>query len=258
MSFNKIRNTTDWKALFNEANIARPIYYTLSGSHLYGFNSPDSDIDIRGCHCEELSETIGLHTPKTERSMTKGDLDIVSFDLKKELGLMLSNNSNVMENILAEPIYKKPQYDYLRELAQKSISAIIAKPFWGMAEHNLHLYIRTFNPAYREKSVKKSLYVLRAYMAGIYVLERGRIESNLKKLNKMRRFRIPIVDELIEAKIKGTEHMTTSTHQLTDEVISRLQKDFKYAEANTVLPQRPDEKIYQEANKFLLDMRTSI
>ena len=32
------------------ASEARPLFVTVSGAHLYGFSSPDSDIDLRGCH----------------------------------------------------------------------------------------------------------------------------------------------------------------------------------------------------------------
>ena len=27
-----------------------PLFVTVSGAHLYGFPSPDSDLDLRGCH----------------------------------------------------------------------------------------------------------------------------------------------------------------------------------------------------------------
>ena len=28
----------------------KPLFVTVSGAHIYGFNSPDSDVDLRGCH----------------------------------------------------------------------------------------------------------------------------------------------------------------------------------------------------------------
>ena len=31
-----------------------PLFVTVSGAHLYGFPSPDSDIDLRGCHLMPL------------------------------------------------------------------------------------------------------------------------------------------------------------------------------------------------------------
>ena len=36
------------------------IFATISGAHLYGFPSPDSDIDLRGCHLLPLRAVVGL------------------------------------------------------------------------------------------------------------------------------------------------------------------------------------------------------
>ena len=36
------------------------IFATVSGAHLYGFPSPDSDHDLRGCHILLMREVVGL------------------------------------------------------------------------------------------------------------------------------------------------------------------------------------------------------
>ena len=36
------------------------IFATISGAHLYGFPSPDSDYDLRGCHVLPAREVVGL------------------------------------------------------------------------------------------------------------------------------------------------------------------------------------------------------
>ena len=41
-----------------------PLFVTVSGAHLYGFPSPDSDIDLRGCHLLPLREIVGLNSPQ--------------------------------------------------------------------------------------------------------------------------------------------------------------------------------------------------
>ena len=81
------------------------IFYTLSGAHLYGFPSSDSDFDIRGCHIQDKREICGLNVPKDVIERMTGDIDFVSFDIKKELGLILQNNSNVLEHVFAPPWY---------------------------------------------------------------------------------------------------------------------------------------------------------
>ena len=36
------------------------VFATISGAHLYGFPSPDSDYDLRGIHLLPLEEVVGL------------------------------------------------------------------------------------------------------------------------------------------------------------------------------------------------------
>ena len=36
------------------------LFATISGAHLYGFPSPDSDFDLRGVHLLPLAEVVGL------------------------------------------------------------------------------------------------------------------------------------------------------------------------------------------------------
>ncbi len=36
------------------------LFATISGAHLYGFPSPDSDYDLRGVHLLPLEEVVGL------------------------------------------------------------------------------------------------------------------------------------------------------------------------------------------------------
>jgi len=69
------------------------LFATISGAHLYGFPSPDSDYDLRGVHLLSLEEIVGLTTgPETiEKSgLVDGiELDLVTHDAKKSSGLLL-------------------------------------------------------------------------------------------------------------------------------------------------------------------------
>jgi predicted nucleotidyltransferase len=49
----------------------RPLLFaTISGAHLYGFPSPDSDFDLRGVHVLPLEEVVGLRRgPETLERM---------------------------------------------------------------------------------------------------------------------------------------------------------------------------------------------
>lgn len=41
----------------------RLVFATVSGAHLCGFPSPDSDYDLRGCHVLPVQAVVGLDAP---------------------------------------------------------------------------------------------------------------------------------------------------------------------------------------------------
>jgi predicted nucleotidyltransferase len=63
------------------------IFATISGAHLYGFPSPDSDYDLRGAHVLPLENVWSLEvrdeTVQDSRVMEGLEMDIVSHDARK-------------------------------------------------------------------------------------------------------------------------------------------------------------------------------
>jgi len=112
------------------------IFYTLSGAHLYGFPSNDSDFDIRGCHIQDKREICGLNVPKDVIERMTGDVDFVSFDIKKKLGLILQNNSNVLEHVFSPPLVSESWYQPLKKIAGLSLCREVFNPYHGLALHN--------------------------------------------------------------------------------------------------------------------------
>lgn len=80
------------------------LFATISGAHLYGFPSPDSDFDLRGVHVLPVREVVGLEVgPQTvEKSGWRDgmELDLVTHDVKKFFELMLKKNGYVLEQLL--------------------------------------------------------------------------------------------------------------------------------------------------------------
>ena len=60
------------------------LFATISGAHLYGFPSPDSDYDLRGAHVLPLDAVVGLEvrdeTVQDSRVIEGLERDIVSHD----------------------------------------------------------------------------------------------------------------------------------------------------------------------------------
>jgi len=63
------------------------LYLTISGAHLYGFPSPDSDVDYRGCYLYDTNHILGLRSAKD--TITINNPDIQLFELGKEIHLAL-------------------------------------------------------------------------------------------------------------------------------------------------------------------------
>src|SRR5437899_8535743 len=99
------------------------VFVTISGAHLYGFPSPDSDYDLRGVHVLPLRELLGLETgPETVEVMEERDgleIDLVTHDVKKYFRLLLRNNGYVLEQIFSPLVVcTSPEHEELKELAR--------------------------------------------------------------------------------------------------------------------------------------------
>ena len=102
-----------------------PLFVTVSGAHLYGFPSPDSNVDLRGAHLLPLRDVIGLDMPEqtVERKLDLAgvEVELVSHDLGKYLRLLVKNNGYVLEQIFS-PLVVNGQ-DFLAEVREDSPGA---------------------------------------------------------------------------------------------------------------------------------------
>src|SRR5664279_2782674 len=98
--------TFDPRILKQVADHPYPLLFaTISGAHLYGFPSPDSDYDLRGVHLLPLKDIVGLQ-PGPETIEKSGvydgmEIDLVTHDAKKFFGLLLKKNGYVLEQVLS-------------------------------------------------------------------------------------------------------------------------------------------------------------
>src|SRR3954469_15321715 len=79
------------------------LFVTISGAHLYGFPSADSDYDLRGVHVLPAREVLGVE-PLTETIQSEGieegvEIDLVTHDAGKFFRLLLKNNGYVLEQL---------------------------------------------------------------------------------------------------------------------------------------------------------------
>ena len=175
------------------------LFATISGAHLYGFPSKDSDYDLRGVHILPLEEVVGLvHGPETleQVDVQNGlEIDLVTHDIKKFFTLMLKPNGYVLEQLFSPLIVTTNEtHRELKSIAKDCISRYHAKHYIGFARSQWTLFEDN-------KRVKPLLYVYRVVLTGINLMRTGRIEANLVKLNET--FNLPYIDELIKRKVEA-------------------------------------------------------
>ena len=89
-------NTADYRGIIGSVLTQPALFISISGAHLYGFPSPDSDVDLRGCHVLPVNDFMRLEAPGlTVNQMWILDgvaFDLVSHDLVKYVTLLLRQN----------------------------------------------------------------------------------------------------------------------------------------------------------------------
>jgi predicted nucleotidyltransferase len=179
------------------------LFATISGAHLYGFPSADSDYDLRGAHILPLSEVVGLKESEetVENSHLRDglEIDLVSHDVKKFFTLLLRKNGYVLEQLLSPlVVLTTPEHEELRALAPGCITRFHAFHYLGFAETQQKLFQKETPPR-----VKPLLYIYRVLLTGIHLMRAGEVEANLVRLNEV--FKLPYISDLIERKTTGAE-----------------------------------------------------
>lgn len=179
------------------------IFATISGAHLYGFPSPDSDFDLRGIHVLPLRAVVGLQDGEetVEKSgIDEGlEIDLVTHDAKKFFQLMLRKNGYVLEQVFSPlVVLTTPEHAELKSIAKDCITRHHCHHYLGFAETQWKLFQKADPP-----HVKPLLYVYRVLLTGIHLMQTGEVEANLVRLNE--RARLSHVADLIARKMSGPE-----------------------------------------------------
>jgi predicted nucleotidyltransferase len=156
------------------------LFATVSGAHLYGFPSRDSDVDLRGVHLLPLREVIGLREGEQTRTrMWEQDgleLDLVTHDLLKFARLMLRRNGYVLEQLLSPlVVHTGAVHAELAALAPGVITSHHAHHYRGFARTQWGLYERT-------GELKPLLYTFRVLLTGIHLMRSGEVQAHLPTL----------------------------------------------------------------------------
>jgi uncharacterized protein len=229
------------------------LFATISGAHLYGFPSPDSDFDLRGVHILPIHEIIGINKRQEtiQASTIEGnlELDLVTHDIAKFFGLLLKRNGYVLEQLYSPLIiFSCPEHVELKEIAKGCITRNHAHHYLGFSQTQWKLFEKESPPR-----VKPLLYVFRVLMTGIYLMRTGQVEANLIHLNE--NFNLPYIPELIASKLAGREKSTLKETDLDfyRQEYNRLTQILEEAMEKSSLPESPTAR--NSLNDMLVRIR---
>ncbi|MFO7907719.1 MAG: nucleotidyltransferase domain-containing protein [Pirellulaceae bacterium] len=220
------------------------LFVTVSGAHLYGFPSSDSDVDLRGCHKLPLAAVVGLDAPRETIEPTFDlvgtEVELVSHDVGKYLRLLVRNNGYILEQVFSPIVVLGQAFlDELRPIARRCIT-----------RHHYHHY-RGFYATQRKliekeepKRLKPVLYAYRVLMTGIHLLRAGEVEANLLQLNK--HFGFDFLDELIAQKQTAEQATADVDWEFHAQRLAELEGQLDRSYHDSELPEERDREAVNE------------
>lgn len=229
----------------------RLLFATVSGAHLYGFPSPDSDYDLRGCHVLPPEHLLGLVEP-TETMERLGveaglDIDLVSHDIGKFCRLLLRRNGYVLEQ-LSSPlvVHTTTEHEELCSFVPGLITRFHAHHYLGFASNQWQMFVK-------EPRVKTLLYVYRVLLTGIHLMRSGEVQASLPLLLAI--YPQPGVDDLVLAKQQGAEKQALAAESVAqhEKAYHDLVATLERARDASTLPAEPSA--FADLHDFVVRVR---
>lgn len=149
----------------------RILFACESGSRGWGFESADSDWDVRFIYCHSCDWYLSVEEGRDVIELPIDDLlDVNGWDLRKSLRLMKKSNPVLLEWLLSPIVYRE---DAKAMAAYRSLAQEFYQPA-ACLHHYLHMAKGNFREYLQGEMVwlKKYLYVLRPVLACLWI-ERG-------------------------------------------------------------------------------------
>lgn len=226
------------------------MFLIVGGSHNFGFPSRNSDYDIRGVYMAPTSKFLGIREvarePTFEFMSKDKSLDVSVDEVGHYLRLVSESNGNRVEWPNSRlVIVSSPEFLYLKELVN---SAGLSKK---LINHYLNFARDLWTGKTGSKGIKRDLYTLRTYMAGLSILEDGEVIPDINELNKKCRY--PLIGKLIEIKEKDESGAAEGyDNQQVARMVCELDSKLERSVENSQLPSKPD---FRKINLFLRKLR---
>jgi predicted nucleotidyltransferase len=230
------------------------VFATVSGAHLYGFESPDSDVDLRGMFVLPLDEVIGMQTPNetiTRNLDYQGvEIDLVAHDLLKFCRLLTRKNGYVLEQLYSPwVVHGGAEFEELREIAK----GCRVKPVYHHYRGFLGTQMKQI--AQPEATIKDLLYGYRVALSGIHLMRSGEVEAHLPTL--LASYPQAGVAELIARKQGGQEKepLDPALREFHSQALQTLEVELEKAHESSPLPHTHAPTTLERLNDFVIRVR---
>ncbi|MCB9566278.1 MAG: nucleotidyltransferase domain-containing protein [Myxococcales bacterium] len=216
----------------------RVMVAAVTGAHLYGFPSPDSDLDLKGIYLAPLRSLLGLGRPAEsfDRMVVFDDVevDLTLTEARQALDLLLRGNGNMLERILSPwQLQPSDELEELRALARRTISKKYFRHYQGFFRGKCRDHERSEAPG-----AKSLLYIYRVALTGIHLLHSGELCADLRVTAP--RYGYDDALDLIALKTMGSERGSIAApvdaHHRGN--WQRLATDLEEAHATSSLPEQ--------------------
>lgn len=234
-----------------DGQLPNALFVTVSGAHLYGFPSVDSDVDLRGAFLTPLDRIAGLiagaETVERKLDQDGREIELVAHDARKYLNLLRKHNGYILEQVFSPLVVCGSDFlDTLRPLATRCVTRGCYFHYRGFLKSQLKLLER--EPV---KKAKTLLYAYRVLLSGIHLLRTGAVQANLPELN--RELGLPYVNELIARKAakewRDLSELDWTWHQ---KELARLEAELERAHSESRLP---DDAPHADVHESLVRLR---
>ncbi len=229
----------------------RLIQCGVTGAHLYGFPSLDSDVDLKGLHSAPLDLLLGLDEPKETHDVLLDfegvEHDLTTHEVAKALRLLLRGNGNILERFLSPfQLVQSEEVEALQSLARGAISKRFVGHYRGFfrgmqREHGLH---------HRAKTL---LYSYRVALTGAHLLSTGELVGDVTTLAPRYGFESVLALVRLKAELGEKTVLDEATERPHCERWPELEKLLQRSLTNSSLPDEPPNR--SALNQWLLDLR---
>ncbi|MDR1389360.1 MAG: nucleotidyltransferase domain-containing protein [Treponema sp.] len=224
------------------------LYAVESGSRAWGFESNDSDYDIRFIYVHNKNWYLNI-LPKRDviEYPIINDFDYSGWDLRKTMFLINKSNPVFFEWLKSPVVYYKDSYffDIMEELSNEYFSPISAVyHYLHMANGNYRQFLKA-----DEVKIKKYFYVLRPVMACMWIENYKEtppmeFEKLLSQIND--KALLDKINELLARKKAGIEMGIEPKIEIINNFIEDSLKHFENV-ANMFDPKKkPEQRILEE------------